>query len=176
METTNNRNPDVPPEKRSLFDSIIISTPVMLTVVATFILGRSSAEMTQAQYQRAVASQKQSKVGDQWAFFQAKRIRGSTYEATSVSLYAQRADPFTGESLLESALDLVRQIEVAEKDAGNQSKEYQELRKKAEAALKQIESALNPPKEGVKIKRTLLTKENVRSALDALENYPKLEP
>src|SRR5689334_13461079 len=27
-----------PPEKRSLFDSIIVSTPVMLTVVATFIL------------------------------------------------------------------------------------------------------------------------------------------
>ena len=96
MEPTNNQNPDVPPEKRSLFDSIVLSTPVMLTVVATFILGRSTSEMTQAQYQRAVASQKQSKVGDQWAFFQAKRIRGSTYEATAVSLYANRADPFTG--------------------------------------------------------------------------------
>src|SRR5262249_15578968 len=130
---------------------------------------------TQAQYHRALASQKQSKVGDQWAFFQAKRIRGSTYEATAISLYAQKAEPFSGDALRESALELIKQIEIAEKDAGKQSQQYQELRTKAEAALKQIETALNPPQEGVKIKRNLLTAQNVKSALDALDSYPEFK-
>ena len=52
-------------EPRPLFTTIVVSTPVVLTVIATFILGRSSSEMTQAQYQRAVASQNQSKVANQ---------------------------------------------------------------------------------------------------------------
>jgi hypothetical protein len=64
-------------KKRRLWDIIITATPVLLTVLATALASKSAAEMTKAQYHRAVAAQTQSKVGDQWAFFQAKRIRGT---------------------------------------------------------------------------------------------------
>lgn len=52
-------------------------TPVVMTVVATLLAGLSTSEMTKAQYVRALAAQQQSKSGDQWAFFQAKRLRGA---------------------------------------------------------------------------------------------------
>ena len=42
----------VPEKKKTLFDIVLTSTPVILTVVATFMVGRSTAEMTQAQYHR----------------------------------------------------------------------------------------------------------------------------
>jgi len=50
---------------------------VILTVLATMLAGLASSEMTRAQYSRALAAQQQSKAGDQWGFFQAKRLRGS---------------------------------------------------------------------------------------------------
>jgi hypothetical protein len=63
--------------KRRLWDIIITAMPVLLTVLATALVSKSAAEMTKAQYHRAVAAQTQAKVGDQWSFFQAKRIRGT---------------------------------------------------------------------------------------------------
>lgn len=62
-----------PPQK--FWDKIITTTPVVLTVIATLLAGQSNSEMTRAQYSRSLASQDQSKVGDQWAYFQAKRTR-----------------------------------------------------------------------------------------------------
>lgn len=56
---------------------ILGMTPVIMTVVATLLAGLSTSEMTKAQYVRALAAQQQSKSGDQWAFFQAKRLRGA---------------------------------------------------------------------------------------------------
>lgn len=56
---------------------ILGMTPVIMTVVATLLAGLSTSEMTRAQYVRALAAQQQSKAGDQWAFFQAKRLRGA---------------------------------------------------------------------------------------------------
>ena len=38
--------------------------------------------MTRAQYDRSMAAQQQSKAGDQWSFFQAKRLRGSMQRST----------------------------------------------------------------------------------------------
>jgi hypothetical protein len=52
-------------------------TPVVMTVIATLLAGLSTSEMTRAQYTRSLAAQQQSKAGDQWAFFQAKRLRGA---------------------------------------------------------------------------------------------------
>jgi hypothetical protein len=74
-----NINPETKPAK-SVWDTILTSTPVVLTVVATILAGISNSEMTQAQYHRSLAAQYQSKVGDQWAFFQAKKIRASNME------------------------------------------------------------------------------------------------
>jgi hypothetical protein len=56
---------------------ILIATPVVMTVVATLLAGLASSEMTRAQYNRSFAAQQQAKAGDQWSFFQAKRLRGT---------------------------------------------------------------------------------------------------
>src|SRR5205085_2626630 len=87
---------------------------------ATFMVGRSTAEMTQAQYHRAVAGQNQSKVGDQWAFFQAKRIRGTTYEVSADLLLAARQPvPLSKASLVDSVIQLTKEAEAAAKLAGS---------------------------------------------------------
>lgn len=70
-------------EPRTIWDKVIISTPVIMTVVATILAGLSSSEMSQAQYHRSVAAQQQSKASDQWNLFQGKRQR-----ATSASYFA----------------------------------------------------------------------------------------
>ncbi len=155
-------------EKKSLFETVVISTPVMLTVIATFILGRSTSEMTQAQYQRSVAGQNQAKVGDQWAFFQAKRIRGTSYETTAVSLLAQKADPFTADTLVDAAEGLIREIQLTEKDTDRLREPLQALGKKAKASLDKINAFLHPSSEDKK-----LTPAKVTDSLNALETHPE---
>jgi len=66
-----------PGEPKTMWDRVIASTPVVMTVIATILAGLSSSEMSTAQYHRAMAAQFQSKAGDQWAFYQAKRLRES---------------------------------------------------------------------------------------------------
>jgi hypothetical protein len=65
---------DVPQNK---FGKMLAATPVVMAVLATMLAGLASSEMTRAQYDRALAAQQQSKAGDQWSFFQAKRLRGA---------------------------------------------------------------------------------------------------
>jgi len=60
-----------------------------MTILSTLLAGLSSSEMTQAQYYRSLAAQNQSRAGDQWGFFQAKRIRGSGLENTADLLQTQ---------------------------------------------------------------------------------------
>ena len=56
---------------------ILLATPVVMTVIATLLAGLASSEMTRAQYDRALGAQLQSKAGDQWSYFQAKKLRGA---------------------------------------------------------------------------------------------------
>jgi uncharacterized membrane protein len=65
---------DLPP---TLFGRILSATPVVMTVIATMLAGLASSEMTKAQYDRSLAAQQQSKAGDQWNFFQAKKLRSA---------------------------------------------------------------------------------------------------
>lgn len=69
---------DVPPSKPPL-----AFVPVILTVLATVLAGLSNAEMTRAMFYRSTAAQAQSKAGDQWNFFQAKRIRGTVLDVAA---------------------------------------------------------------------------------------------
>ena len=78
--------------KKSTFETIIMTTPVLMTVIATLLAGLSSSEMTKAQYHRSLSGQNQSKVGDQWGFFQAKAVRRTQTE-NSVSLLHPSARP-----------------------------------------------------------------------------------
>lgn len=70
---------DIP---QTLLGRIMSATPVVMTVVATMLAGLASSEMTKAQYVRSLAAQQQSKAGDQWSFFQAKRLRSALQRNT----------------------------------------------------------------------------------------------
>ena len=101
-----------PPKPKKLWDSILTSTPVVLTVVATLLAGLSTSEMSRAQYYRALAAQHQSKAGDQWGFFQAKRTRGGSTEMTVELLRAQNIlVPVSGETIAEFAARLPRDLD-----------------------------------------------------------------
>jgi len=67
---------------QTTWSRILVATPVVMTVVATLLAGLASSEMTRAQYNRALAAQQQAKAGDQWSFFQAKRLRGAVQLGT----------------------------------------------------------------------------------------------
>lgn len=105
----------IPEAKKRWFETVVTSTPVLLTVIATFMVGQSSGEMTRAQYYRSVASQNQSKVADQWGFYQAKRIRGQILEGNADLLLAQNRSVFSRASFLDAAQTLVKELRKAEK-------------------------------------------------------------
>ena len=69
---------------------ILTATPIVMTIVATALAGLASSEMTRAQYRRSLAAQQQSKAGDQWGLFQAKRVRGAGQRSTMDVLEAIR--------------------------------------------------------------------------------------
>lgn len=76
----------------TVWGRILSATPVVMTVVATMLAGLASSEMTRAQYDRAYAAQLQAKAGDQWNYFQAKKLRGAI-QRNSVELLRATADP-----------------------------------------------------------------------------------
>jgi hypothetical protein len=111
MSSIDAKKPE-PEKPKTVWDSILTSTPVILTVIATLLAGLSSSEMTRAQYHRALAAQHQSKVSDQWNFFQAKRIRGGNTETEVEMLRAQHALlPVTPELLAECAARLPQDLD-----------------------------------------------------------------
>jgi hypothetical protein len=67
---------------QTLLGRIMSATPIVMTVIATMLAGLASSEMTKAQYDRSLAAQQQSKAGDQWSFFQAKRLRSALQRNT----------------------------------------------------------------------------------------------
>src|SRR2546421_3759604 len=70
---------DVP---QNTWGKVLSTTPVVMAVVATLLAGLASSEMTRAQYDRSLAAQQQSKAGDQWSYFQAKRLRSALQRNT----------------------------------------------------------------------------------------------
>src|SRR5262245_24159681 len=78
---------EVPEELKSAvrhttWGRLLTDTTIVMTIVATALAGLASSEMTRAQYRRALAAQQQSKAGDQWSLFQAKRLRGTSQRTT----------------------------------------------------------------------------------------------
>ena len=67
---------------QTMWGRILTATPIVMTIVATALAGLASSEMTRAQYRRSLAAQQQSKAGDQWSLFQAKRVRGANQRTT----------------------------------------------------------------------------------------------
>ncbi len=79
IEIPENLKADVP---HSNWGKVLTATPVIMTVIATLLAGLASSEMTRAQYDRSLAAELQSKAGDQWSFFQAKRLRSGLQQNT----------------------------------------------------------------------------------------------
>jgi len=107
------------PEKpKTLWGTVLSSTPVALTVVATALAGLSSSEMTQSQYHRSLAGQYQSKASDDWNFFQAKKLRGQSMEMQAVLLRATRETGTPDEYALQAAfLRSAKELALAETEA-----------------------------------------------------------
>jgi hypothetical protein len=63
---------------QSKWGKILGVTPIIMTVIATMLAGLASSEMTKAQYDRSAAAELQSKAGDQWSYFQAKKLRSAS--------------------------------------------------------------------------------------------------
>jgi len=87
---------DLPPSK---WGKILAATPIVMTVIATMLAGLASSEMTKAQYDRSLAAQLQSKAGDQWSYFQAKKLRSAvarnTLDLLAATAEIQPLDPAT---------------------------------------------------------------------------------
>jgi len=95
---------DMPPTQ---WGKMLAATPVVMAVIATLLAGLASSEMTRAQYDRALAAQQQSKAGDQWSFFQAKRLRGAL-QRNSLDLLQSTVElhPLTAAALKAAAEQL----------------------------------------------------------------------
>jgi hypothetical protein len=94
---------------------MLSATPVVMAVVATLLAGLASSEMTRAQYDRALAAQQQSKAGDQWSFFQAKRLRGAL-QRNAVDLLQSTVEvhPLNAAALKDAAGQLPAQPDQSE--------------------------------------------------------------
>src|ERR1035437_11191691 len=79
IEISNEPKQDLPPNK---LGKILGATPIVMTVIATMLAGLASSEMTRAQYDRSFAAQLQSKAGDQWSYYQAKKLRSAVAHNT----------------------------------------------------------------------------------------------
>src|SRR5437764_2093331 len=103
---------------QTTFGKILTATPVAMAVVATMLAGLASSEMTRAQYDRSLAAQQQSKAGDQWSFFQAKRLRGAYQRNTADLLQSMTdvhpVDPTRLTALAQSPADPAREASVAD--------------------------------------------------------------
>lgn len=84
---------------------ILGMTPIVMTVIATALAGLASSEMTKAQYDRSLAAQLQSKAGDQWSYYQAKKLRSAVARnSLDLLLAATEINP-TGALALEKSTD-----------------------------------------------------------------------
>jgi hypothetical protein len=81
---------DLPPTP---WGKLLASTPVVMAVIATMLAGLASSEMTKAQYDRSLGAQLQSKAGDQWSYFQAKKLRSASARNTLDLLAATAVIP-----------------------------------------------------------------------------------
>src|SRR5262249_13206834 len=109
-----------PAKPPGLWGTILTTTPIVLTVLATAFAGLSSSEMTRSMYYRSLAAQHQSKAGDQWAFFQAKRIRGTSLEVTVELLQSlAHVAPFDPVQVDAVSLEMLQHLDRAAATTGS---------------------------------------------------------
>ena len=147
----------------SIWGKILGGTPVVLAVVSTMLAGLASSEMTTAQYDRSLAAQLQSKAGDQWGFFQAKRLRSALQNGTLDVIVTTNGMRAIDRTALAAAVASTPAAAVLESPAGQQA--FTALTERAppkppaaapldpsiEAALAAIEAARPDPEIAARI-------------------------
>jgi Domain of unknown function (DUF4337) len=127
---------------QGLWGTVLTTTPIVLTVLATVFAGLSSSEMTQSMYYRSLAAQHQSKAGDQWGFFQAKRIRGTSLEMTSQLLQSLARPAEFDLALLETGTAQILQHLEKAKDNNAEAEPRRQAAATAAAKVKDIRGQL----------------------------------
>ena len=131
-------------------------TPIVMTVIATLLAGIASSEMTHAQYDRALAAQLQSKAGDQWGYFQAKKMRGALQQNTLELLQATVDVPPLDTAGIEAAVAALKSPSAAQTLAAVEKTELPaapipaEIKPSVKAALDAV-NASKPESEIVKL-------------------------
>ncbi|HEX4055863.1 MAG TPA: DUF4337 family protein [Tepidisphaeraceae bacterium] len=137
-------------QKRTRWESVIISTPVVLTVLATVLAGLSSSEMSSSQYFRSLAAQMQSKVSDQWAFYQAKRFREMECQNTLGVLEGlNQLAPDDGQNLQAAAQELIERMNRTAAATSADSQKLHEPLARAQSLVAGIGRAATRPAEAV---------------------------
>ncbi len=142
--------PDTTTPPKGKLSSLLTTLPIVLTVLATAFAGLSSSEMTQAMFYRSFASQQQSKAGDQWAFFQAKRIRGTSLENTADLLGSlSETAPFNWNEMETALKQILNRAELSDSEKARLEKATGALAKlrsdeAIEANLKYLSSTSLP--------------------------------
>ena len=80
--------PAAPEPPKTLFDRVIVATPIVLTIIATIFAGLSGTEMNLAMYWRSVAAQDQAKSTSQWSLAGFKRDRSLIAQGQAQTLLA----------------------------------------------------------------------------------------
>ena len=164
---------DVP---QTQWGKILLATPVVMTVIATLLAGLASSEMTRAQYDRALGAQLQSKAGDQWSYFQAKKLR-SAIQQNSYELLTATTDvrPIENSALEKvpapAALNLDAKVEAALQAVDKQEPEFEIANLLKSVDDKSIASALQAAKDNA-----LAFDVAIAPANQALEQLGKSQP
>jgi len=161
----------------STFGKILSATPVVMAVVATMLAGLSSSEMTRAQYERSLAAQEQSKAGDQWSFFQAKRLRGA-FQSTTMDLLqgTTSISQFRAAALKETV------GQIPENEPGTTRQEMAKLLDSPDVqnALLMLEKSELPPMPPAprlqpEVQRALDALQNPRGEAEVMQLVPKIK-
>jgi hypothetical protein len=157
---------DLPPTKMG---KLLSATPVVMAVLATMLAGLASSEMTRAQYDRSLAAQQQSKAGDQWSFFQAKRLRGAL-QRNSVDLLQSTVElhPLNAAAIRDAAEQLSAKADDAEAAKVKTDLLAALASPAGQQALSFLQRGEVPPAGAAPA-----VDPNIKAALDAVEN---LEP
>jgi hypothetical protein len=152
--------------RKSIWDTILTATPVALTVVATVLAGLSSGEMSRAQYHRALAAQDQSKTSDEWAFFQAKKLRATAADAAARQLQLQSTrQPFTAAALNALLARLADDLQNLDNGTAKLQAQLQEVSGTALDSGKTLREPLTAYRQGIR--------ERLQAVKDAKENLAR---
>jgi hypothetical protein len=150
---------------QTMWGRILAATPVVMTVIATALAGLASSEMTRAQYSRSLGAQQQSKAGDQWGFFQAKRLR-SAMQRNALDILQSTTDvhPFSASGLDPQTLAALTKGELPAMPPAPA------MNPDLEASLQAVENSRELPKAFVRVSDTMLD-EALRAAISRAQAF-----